>query len=101
MSILLRFVSYSTSTAAVKNQSIAFDTSPIQALQDAISNSISLELSPEAQASYNKIKSEVGNMQFTKEFAPLQWPNPPPEPDAEKSEAEPEVLQRDGVFIGR
>lgn len=84
-----------------EGNNIAFDTAPIQALQDAIFNSITLELSPQAQASYDKIKSEVGNMQLTKEFAPLQWPTPPPEPGAEKSEAEPEVLKRDGVFIGR
>lgn len=51
-----------------------FDTSPIQALQDAIFNSITLELSPEAQASYDKVKAEHRNMQLSKTFAPLKWP---------------------------
>jgi len=53
---------------------LAFDPSPVQALQDAIFNSISLELSPESQASYNKVKAEVGDMQLTPTFAPLKWP---------------------------
>lgn len=60
-----------------KNGDIAFDTAPIQALQDAIVNSISLELSPAAQASYDRIKKEVRNMQLPKEFAPLKWPIDP------------------------
>jgi hypothetical protein len=33
-----------------------------------------LELSPEHQASYDKIKAEIGDMELTKEFAPLKWP---------------------------
>lgn len=53
---------------------IAFDATPVQALQDAIFNSISLELSPESQASYNRVKAEVGDMQLTPTFAPLKWP---------------------------
>lgn len=70
-----------------KNGDIAFDTAPIQALQDAIVNSISLELSPEAQASYDRIKKEVRNMQLPKEFAPLKWPIDPsaPQPPASDS----------------
>jgi hypothetical protein len=51
-----------------------FDTRPIQALQDAIFSSITLELSPEAQASYDKVKAQYRNMQLSKEFAPLRWP---------------------------
>lgn len=53
---------------------LAFDSTPVQALQDAIFNSIRLELSPENQACYNKIKAEIGNMELTREFAPLKWP---------------------------
>jgi hypothetical protein len=53
---------------------LTFDTTPVQALQDAILNSISLELSPISQASYNKVKAEVGDMQLTPTFAPLKWP---------------------------
>lgn len=52
----------------------AFDTSPVQQLQDDIFNSITLELSPEAKASYARIKAEHGNMQLSKDFAPLKWP---------------------------
>ncbi|MGD8174328.1 hypothetical protein [Marinimicrobium sp. ARAG 43.8] len=57
-----------------------FDTSPIQTLQDAIFNSLTLKLSPEAQASYDKVKAEHRNMQLSKEFAPLKWPTPAYEP---------------------
>jgi hypothetical protein len=56
------------------NSDPVFDTRPIQALQDAIFNSITLELSPEAQASYDKVKAEYRNMQLSKNFAPLRWP---------------------------
>lgn len=57
-----------------ENRKLAFDISPIRALQDAVFNSISLELSPEAQASYDKVKSQCGDMQLSKDFPPLQWP---------------------------
>ena len=59
-----------------------FDVSPMTKLQDAIFNSIRLELGPETQAKVDKIKAEVGNMQLCKEFAPLKWPTNiyPPEP---------------------
>jgi hypothetical protein len=53
---------------------LTFDPTPVQALRDAIFNSISLELSPASQASYNKVKAEVGDMQLTPTFAPLKWP---------------------------
>lgn len=76
-----------------KSGDIAFDTAPIQALQDAIVNSISLELSPAAQASYDKIKKEVRNMQLPKEFAPLKWPiapsaSQPPASDSPNAETD-------------
>ncbi|MGQ9425235.1 hypothetical protein ACXYTJ_06145 [Gilvimarinus sp. F26214L] len=51
-----------------------FDPSPVQELQDAIFNTITLELSPEAQVSYNKVKSECPNMRLTDTFPPLKWP---------------------------
>jgi hypothetical protein len=70
---------------------ISFDTTPVQALQDAILNSISLELSPKSQASYNKVKAEVGDMQLTPTFAPLKWPI-----GVEESTA-----QQDSLFIER
>jgi hypothetical protein len=70
---------------------LTFDTTPVQALQDAIFNSISLELSPESQASYNKVKAEVGDMQLTPTFAPLKWPI-----GVEESTA-----QQDSLFIER
>lgn len=57
-----------------KEDNIAFDATPLQTLQDEIFNSISLELSSQAQASYDKVKSQCRNMQLSKEFAPLQWP---------------------------
>ncbi|WP_237567709.1 hypothetical protein [Microbulbifer hydrolyticus] len=61
---------------------VAFDTGPLQELQDNVFNSITLELGPEAQTKVDKIKAEVGNMQLCKEFAPLKWPTNiyPPEP---------------------
>ena len=64
--------------------SVAFDTGPIQELQDNIFNSITLELASETQARVDEIKAEVGNMQLCKEFAPLKWPTNiyPPEPSA-------------------
>ncbi|MBC6907525.1 hypothetical protein DWB84_18990 [Saccharophagus sp. K07] len=68
-----------------------FDPTPVQALQDAIFNSISLELSPKSQASYNKVKAEVGDMQLTPTFAPLKWPI-----GVEESTA-----QQDSLFIER
>ena len=63
---------------------VAFDTSPIQELQDNIFNSITLELGPETRARVDQIKAEVGNMQLCKEFAPLKWPTNiyPAEPSA-------------------
>ncbi|WP_299596731.1 hypothetical protein [uncultured Microbulbifer sp.] len=59
-----------------------FDVSPMQELQDAIFNSITLELGPETQARVDEVKAEIGNMQLCKEFAPLKWPTNiyPPEP---------------------
>ena len=59
-----------------------FDTSPMQELQDNIFSSISLQLSSDAQARVDKVRTEVGNMQMCKEFAPLKWPTNiyPPEP---------------------
>ncbi len=61
---------------------VAFDTGPLQELQDKIFNSITLELGPETQAKVDQIQAEVGNMQLCKEFAPLKWPTNiyPPEP---------------------
>jgi hypothetical protein len=70
---------------------LTYDATPVQALQDAIFNSISLELSPESQASYNKVKAEVGDMQLTPTFAPLKWPI-----GVEESTA-----QQDSLFIER
>ena len=66
----------------------AFDVSPMEELQDAIFNSISLVLGPETQAKTEKVKAEVGNMQLSKEFAPLKWPTNihPPEPSEEMPE---------------
>ncbi|SFC52932.1 hypothetical protein SAMN05660479_01859 [Microbulbifer thermotolerans] len=68
-----------------KNNKPTFDTSPIQELQDNIFNSISLELGPETQAAYDKVKAEVGDMRLSEEFAPLKWPTNvyPPEPVSE------------------
>lgn len=70
---------------------VAFDTNPLQELQDNIFNSITLELVPETKARVDEIKKEVGNMQLSKEFAPLKWPTNiyPPEsseaPEMQKS----------------
>ena len=61
---------------------VAFDTGPLQELQDNIFNSITLKLGSETQIKVDKIKAEGGNMQLCKEFAPLKWPTNiyPPEP---------------------
>lgn len=53
---------------------LTFDPSPVQALQDAVFNSMTLELSPEAQASYDKVKAECPDMHLTETFPPLNWP---------------------------
>lgn len=53
---------------------ITFDPSPVQALQDAVFNSMTLELSSEAQASYDKVKAECPDMRLTETFPPLNWP---------------------------
>lgn len=71
---------------------ITFDATPVQALQDAIFNSIGLELSPESQASYNRVKAEAGDMQLTPTFAPLKWP---------VSAKEKEPASSDPLFIAR
>jgi|GEM_PF-1932737 len=61
---------------------LAFDTRPIQKLQDKVLGSITLKLDPETQAKVDQVKAEVGNMKLCKEFAPLKWPTNiyPPEP---------------------
>ena len=61
---------------------VAFDTGPLQELQDSIFNSITLKLGSGTQVKVENIKAEVGNMQLCKEFAPLKWPTNiyPPEP---------------------
>ena len=51
-----------------------YDTSPVRDLQQAIFNSISLELGPEAQASYDRVKAECPDMRLTENFAPFNWP---------------------------
>src|SRR5690606_32439108 len=53
-----------------------YDASPISELQEAIFNSITLELSPKAQASYDKVKAECPDMSLTSSFPPLKWPTP-------------------------
>ena len=67
---------------------VAFDTAPMQELQDKIWNSLSLQLSPKTQACVDKVKAEVGNMQMCKEFAPLKWPTNvyPPAPSGQMPE---------------
>lgn len=51
-----------------------YDASPVRALQEAIFSSMSLELSPEAQASYDRVKAQCPDMRLTEDFAPLDWP---------------------------
>ena len=53
---------------------ITFDPSPVQALQDAVFNSMTLGLSPEAQASYDKVKAECPDVRLNETFPPLDWP---------------------------
>ena len=67
---------------------IAFDTAPMQELQDNVFSSISLQLSSKAQARVDKINAEVGNMQMCKEFSPLKWPTNvyPPAPSGQMPE---------------
>lgn len=62
---------------ALHNGKPTYDASPIQQLQDAIFNSITLELSPEAQANYDKVKTECPDMKLTDSFPPLKWPVQP------------------------
>lgn len=57
-----------------EQDNLTFDPNPIQALQDAVFNSMTLELSPEAQASYDKVKAECPDMRLTETFPPLNWP---------------------------
>ena len=66
-----------------------FDPSPVQALQEAIIDSFTLELSSEAQASYDKVKSQHRDMQLSKDFAPLKWPTQTRGADSEFGDDEP------------
>ncbi|MBB5212601.1 hypothetical protein [Microbulbifer hydrolyticus] len=63
---------------------VAFDTAPLQELQENIFSSITLSLGPETQSRVDKVKAEVGDMQLCKTFAPLKWPTNiyPPEPSS-------------------
>lgn len=72
--VLIQFNQHHYSRDEDDDGKFAFDTSPIQKLQDDIFNSITLELSPDAKASYERVKAEHRNMQLSKEFAPLKWP---------------------------
>ena len=61
---------------------VAFDTRPLQELQEKIFNSITLELGPDTRAKVDEVKAKVGTLQLCKTFAPLKWPTNiyPPEP---------------------
>lgn len=65
-----------------KSGNIAFDVAPMQALQDDVFNSITLELGPETRARVDKVRAECGSLRMCKDFAPLKWPTNiyPPEP---------------------
>lgn len=90
--LLITFVQHLQSWDQQDADKPAFDISPVQELQDAIFNSIALELSPQAQASYDKIKAEHRNMQLSKQFAPLRWPTEAPTPGDTPPEKTAEVL---------
>lgn len=62
-----------------------FDTTPIDDLQEAIIDSIQLELGPEAQAEWNRVSAECPDMSLTEHFAPLKWPI---DPNNQESRAE-------------
>ncbi|WP_347331415.1 hypothetical protein [Marinimicrobium locisalis] len=70
-----------------------FDTTPITELQEAIINTIQLDLGPEAQAEWNRVAAECPDMSLTEHFAPLKWPI---DLDNQKSvvESEPERLTK-------
>lgn len=90
--VLVQFAQHLHSRCENNPDKLAFDARPIQELQDAIFNSITLELSPQAQASYDKIKAEHRNMQLSKQFAPLRWPTEAPTPGDAPPEKTAEVL---------
>ncbi|WP_341938818.1 hypothetical protein [Marinimicrobium sp. C2-29] len=54
-----------------------FDTTPIADLQEAIIDTIQLELGPEAQAEWNRVAADCPDMSLTEHFAPLKWPIDP------------------------
>lgn len=51
--------------------------SHMETIAKQIVNSVSVELSPEAQAQWDRVKSECPNMSLSKTFAPLDWPIKP------------------------
>lgn len=66
----------------------AYDATPVRELQEAIFDSITLKLSPEAQASYDKVKAECPDMRLTSNFPPLKWPTPTAAPEVSEGRLE-------------
>jgi len=51
-----------------------FDSKPMEALAHDIINSFTLDLSPEIQAQWDRVKAECPDMSLVENFPPLKWP---------------------------
>ncbi len=69
----------------IEERKAKFDSRPMEKLANDIINSIRLELSPEIQAQWDRVKAECPDMSLVKDFAPLKWPT-----SEAKIEVEPE-----------
>lgn len=56
------------------NFTVSNEEAQARELVSQIINSVKLELSPESQAQYERVKQEIGELKLSEEFAPLKWP---------------------------
>lgn len=72
--------------ADLKNDTVR--AKPLLALCNSIIDSIRLELGPETQAEWDKVKATCPDMSITEAFGELQWPLAPEKPPKEKREVD-------------
>lgn len=70
--------------ADLKNDTVR--AKPLLALCNSIIDSIHLEVGPETQAEWDKVKATCPDMSITETFGELQWPLAPEKPPKEKRE---------------
>ena len=57
-------------------------------LTESIIRSIKLNVGPETQAEWNKVKADIQDMSFSEAFGELKWPIKPEELDTNDLQAE-------------